>query len=476
MRFDIPLIILAGLFLRLYRIQDFYMFLADQGRDAVIIRRIILLQKFPLIGPPSSIGEVFLGPLYYYIIAPFLWIFRSNPVGLAIGVGLLSMGATTLIYFIVRKIVSRKAALILSLFISFSALFVDIGRFSWNPNLLPYFAFITMSLFFLALYGKRKMLYSILFGVFFGISFQLHHLAALLIIPITLYFILFLFKKRDFSAIRVPLISGIGFTLTLIPFVIFELRHNFLNIRNLISLFTKQNVVSSGPLINRLIDVTSAVVQFALHISVSPFFACAIALLVVGSTIFLLRKKENSFITLHVITFITLLFALSRVNAQAIPHYFHTVYISFYLLLAFILSNLMKGKLKFIGIGAILLFVLIQSQSFSFIWEKPSRQYELPEQIGKEIAIKTGGERINLTTYPTDFTSRDCYQYYIELNGGNVIDGSSNEVAQSLFVLCDKEPCRIINSDSWNIQMFGPAKIDTMEKINGINIYKLIHR
>ena len=157
MRFDIVLIILVGLFLRLYRIQDFYMFLADQGRDAVIIRRIILLQKFPLIGPPSSIGEVFLGPLYYYIVAPFLWIFQSNPVGLAIGVGILSVGAIVFIYYFVSKIVSRKAALILSLFISFSALFVDIGRFSWNPNLLPYFSFITMSLFFLSLYGKRKI-------------------------------------------------------------------------------------------------------------------------------------------------------------------------------------------------------------------------------------------------------------------------------------------------------------------------------
>jgi len=243
-------------------------------------------------------------------------------------------------------------------------------------------------------------------------------------------------------------------------------------------LFTKQNVVSSGPLINRFVDVTSAVIQFAFNIPVSPGIACVIAFLVAGITIFILIKKENPFITLHVITFISLLFALSRVNAQVIPHYFHTVYISFYLLLAFILSALIKNKSKFIsiiGILGVVLFILIQSRSYYFLWKESSHQYELPERIGKDIAAKAGGERINLTTYPTDFTSRDCYQYYIELNGGNVIDGSSGEVANTLFVLCDKKPCRIINSDSWNIQMFGRAKIDTMWEKDGVFIYKLTH-
>ncbi|MFH0772926.1 MAG: glycosyltransferase family 39 protein [bacterium] len=476
MRFDILLIILAGLFLRLYRIQDFYMFLADQGRDAVIVRRIILLQKFPLIGPPSSIGEVFLGPFYYYLVAPFLWIFQSNPVGLAIGVALLSMGAACVIYYLVSKIVSRKVALIFSIFIASSSLFVDIGRFSWNPNLLPYFSFITLSLFYISLHRKRKILASLLFGIVFGLSFQLHHLAALLVVPIGIYFVLFLLKKRDFSVFRVPFVSLIGFLFTLFPFIFFEIRHNFLNTRNLISLFTKQNVVSSGPLTNRLFDVTAAVIQFALHLSFSPSLACIIALLVIGITIYILSKKGNSFITFQVITFVSLVFALSRVNAQAIPHYFHTVYMSFYFLLAFILSTVLKNKLKIIGIVSIILFILIQSRSYNFIWESPARQYELPERIGKEIAAKSTGERINLTTYPVEFTSRDCYQYYIELNGGNVIDGSSNEVANTLFVLCDKKPCQIINSNSWNIQMFGKARIDTMWNRDGITIYKLIHQ
>ncbi|MCX6732318.1 MAG: glycosyltransferase family 39 protein [Candidatus Roizmanbacteria bacterium] len=476
MRLDILLIILGGLFLRLYRLQDFYMFLADQGRDAVIIRRIITFQKFPLIGPPSSIGEVFLGPFYYYLVAPFLWIFQSNPIGLAIGVALLSMIAATIIYFIVSKIVSKETAFLFSVFIAFSALFVDIGRFSWNPNLLPYFSFITISLFFLSLHGKRKLLYTFMFGIMFGLSFQLHHLAALLVVPITLYFFVFLFRKKDWLALKVPLISVIGFILTLAPFALFEIRHGFINMHNLFSLFTKQNVVSTGSFISRLNDVISAIIPFALHLSIHPVLSFLIVITVVGIVVFLLKKKENPFVTLQLISFISLIIALSRVNAQVIPHYFHIMYMSFYFLLAYILSTLFHSKLKVIGIIVTLLFVLIQAPSYSFFWKPASRQYELPERIGKEIALKAQGERINLTTYPVEFTSRDCYQYYIEVNGGNVIDGSSSEIAKTLYVLCDKKPCRIINSDSWNIQMFGKAKIDTMWEKDGVTIYKLIHQ
>jgi hypothetical protein len=64
----------------------------------------------------------------------------------------------------------------------------------------------------------------------------------------------------------------------------------------------------------------------------------------------------------------------------------------------------------------------------------------------------------------------------VEINGGKVVDGSSPEVTDTMYVLCDKEPCRIIKSDSWNIQMFGDAQIDTMWNVDGIAIYKLLHK
>jgi len=52
----------GGNFLRFYRLNDFAMFLSDQGRDAIIIKRILTGEHFPAIGAPTSVGQVYLGP------------------------------------------------------------------------------------------------------------------------------------------------------------------------------------------------------------------------------------------------------------------------------------------------------------------------------------------------------------------------------------------------------------------------------
>ena len=466
------------MFLRLYRIQDFFMFLGDQGRDALIVKRIVLLQNFPAIGPPSSIGEVFLGPFYYYLVAPFLFLTRLNPVGLALGVALLSCVGLYCIYSMVNNTISTKTAFLFFLLATFSFELVRIARFSWNPNLLPYFSFIT--LYFCVRAGERdnknKILHSLLFGLFFGLSFQLHHLAGLLALPIGAFFVFELIKQKRVQLLAVPLFSFAAFLFTLVPIAIFELRHQFLNTHNLISVFTKQNIVSSGSFLLRIYEINNAFIGFVFHFSFPSYIALLITISVLGLSIWKSAKKYNPFIIINILVVILYLFGFSRVNSNLIPHYYNAIYLSFYLLIAYILT--FERKIKCDILTGILIggFILWQATGYDFILGKGAFQDASPKKIGAYVAQQAGKQKINLTTYPTDFTSRDCYQYFIELNGGSVVNGSSPEVASTLYVLCDKQPCRVIHSDSWNIQMFGNAKIDTIKKIDGIAIYKLIHR
>src|SRR3989338_710163 len=97
------IIILFAAYLRFYRFSEFVTFLGDQGRDAIIVKRIITLEHFPAIGPPSSLGQIYLGPFYYYLIAPFLLFFNFNPVGPAFGAALLSLIGIIISYFIVKR-------------------------------------------------------------------------------------------------------------------------------------------------------------------------------------------------------------------------------------------------------------------------------------------------------------------------------------------------------------------------------------
>ncbi|MEO6508881.1 MAG: glycosyltransferase family 39 protein, partial [Patescibacteria group bacterium] len=170
-------------FLRLYRLEAFATFLGDQGRDAIIIKRIVTLEHLTAIGAPSSIGQVFLGPFYYYLVAPFLLLFNFNPVGLVFAVALYTLIGFVLCYLIIKKELHLVVALIFSVLLAFSAVNIQLSRFSWNPNLLPVFAFITLYFWHKTL-SDKKWYYPFLFGVFFGCSFQLHHLAILMGLPV----------------------------------------------------------------------------------------------------------------------------------------------------------------------------------------------------------------------------------------------------------------------------------------------------
>src|SRR4030042_6610505 len=93
-------IILVGAFLRLYRLPETVMFQGDQGRDAIVVKRLIKNADWVLLGPVTSVGNMYLGPFYYYFMAPWLWLTYPNPIGPAYGVALVSILTLPLLYYL----------------------------------------------------------------------------------------------------------------------------------------------------------------------------------------------------------------------------------------------------------------------------------------------------------------------------------------------------------------------------------------
>ena len=173
--------LIIGVFLRFYKLSGFTTFLGDQGRDAIILKRIVTLEHFPAIGAPTSIGQVYLGPFYYYFIAPWLLFFKFNPIGPVVGVVLFSSLYLLINYFIVKELVDKKTALISTVFLSFSSVLIELSRFSWNPNLLPLFTLLTIYFVIKSIKTNRWYFFA-LTGAFLSFSVQLHYLA-LFILP-----------------------------------------------------------------------------------------------------------------------------------------------------------------------------------------------------------------------------------------------------------------------------------------------------
>src|SRR5581483_9896536 len=110
----LPTILIVAAFFRLYRISDYMTFLGDEGRDVLIVKG-ILEGHLTLLGPRASAGDFYVGPLYYYMMAPFLWLWRLDPVGPAIMIALLSVITTGLIFYLTNKFMGIYAAITASI-------------------------------------------------------------------------------------------------------------------------------------------------------------------------------------------------------------------------------------------------------------------------------------------------------------------------------------------------------------------------
>src|SRR3989304_7725017 len=120
-------ILIIASFYRLYLIMDYMTFLGDEGRDVLVVYN-ILHGKLTLLGPTSSVGGFFLGPIYYYFMAPFLFLFNYNPVGPAVMVGLIGTATVFLLYKICREFFNVRVAIFASILYAISPLVVAYSR------------------------------------------------------------------------------------------------------------------------------------------------------------------------------------------------------------------------------------------------------------------------------------------------------------------------------------------------------------
>src|SRR5579859_4677824 len=142
--FILVAILLIGAFVRLYKIDGYMTFLGDEGRDVIIVRRLLIEHHPPLIGPGTSIGNMYLGPAYYYMMAIPLLFANFNPVGPAIFIALLGIVTIFFLWFVTREWFGKIAGLTSALLFAISPVVIFYSRSSWNPNIMPFFSLLTM--------------------------------------------------------------------------------------------------------------------------------------------------------------------------------------------------------------------------------------------------------------------------------------------------------------------------------------------
>jgi len=463
--FIIILTIIAA-FLRLYNIKPTISFLGDQGRDVRIVRDLLLKADPILVGPTTSVGKIQLGPLYYYFMAPWLWLFDFDPVGPAVGVAFLGIITIPILYYVIRKMFNQNTAIFTSILYTFSSVVIHNTRFSWNPNPMP----LPAILFIYSLYQayrnqNRKQL--ILSFLWFGIMFQLHYMV-LLLIPFFLIMLLLISKKFDKTIFVKSLAAGALVTLLLLsPLIVFDLRHDFLNTKGFLEFFQKghhspqvwyQPITDlkrrAGESIGNIIGLSDL---GALRNYLAIF-------LTITTLIFwrLIKHKGLTVISLYI------LFSLIGLSLYRGDVFIH--YLGFFFPVPFIILGIMldylwsKGKLflKAAVIGIITAYLIMQYKP-QMLYRPLGWQIDDVKKISGDVAYEANQPyNIVLLDDTKDYPGMS-YRYFLEMTSHPPANELNYNGVKVLYIISQYEDLSKVNLEVRELETFAGQKINNLQ-------------
>lgn len=501
------IVLLAG-YLRLYKISEYMTFLGDEGRDMLVVKRMIVDHKFTLLGPTASVGGFFLGPIYYYFMLPFVWASGMNPAGAAAMVGLFGIATVVLLYKVGKDFIDVWAGLIAALLYSVSPLVIAYSRSSWNPNVVPFFA---LSLIYLLWRAGREMSWRSLFliGVMLGIGMQLHYLFLFLFPVVGVWF---LFYGRNKKYVKLYGIGVLGFLFGYAPFLAFEMRHGFpntisitrfllsgndtgFNSAQFISIITDVSYRLFGRLVFRLpppeqfVNVSlfgrlawESVIKFSLWSSMAIIISFLIGFLKPAWV----KRRDTDVLWYRTMVLLTVWFIIPLVLFGFYKKGIYDYYFGIFFPLPFLLVAILLRSLGSSRVGAafagILLSILVifnwEARPFKFI---PNNQLAQARMIAKEAYEKTEGKPFNFALM-ANFNSDHVYRYFFEIWGNPPVvierpdvDPDRKTITDQLIIICDQPECKPLGHPLWEIAGFGRAEVIGEWPSSFVRIMKLVH-
>lgn len=237
----IGLVILAGVILRVYRFDQLFYYGHDHDLAGWIIKDILFGKHIRLVGQETSNAGVFIGPLYYYLLTPFYLLTNLDPIGGIVLSTLIGVATIYSVYFVLGKIFTNQIGIIGSIIytFSFSTVMTDREVVPTTPAMLWTVWFLYVVHLFLT--GKQKRGWVFL-GILVGLVLHIN-LALILTIPVALFAFLYSKTKINVKSIFVGIILG-GVLVS--PFVIFEVRHGFSQIKSITSSVTTDKSYIEG--------------------------------------------------------------------------------------------------------------------------------------------------------------------------------------------------------------------------------------
>ncbi len=250
----IILILLTGIgsFLRLWRLQELFHFTYDEEIIAFVGKRMFVNGHIPLIGGVTPM-HIHLAPYFYWLSGIILGASNLNPLGWGIAAIFLSALVMLLLYKITKEAYGTKSALLAIFFYSFSFYQNIFDRHYWG---VVFNGLVSLCVIYSLLKIKQgKPNYSLFLAAILAYGFHTDPstLVLLVLVLIAWYILKLTIPRKMFYT------ASFIFIISFLPLIIFDIRHNFVNISGLAlyseDLKTSTEVVQNSTYIDVLLFI-----------------------------------------------------------------------------------------------------------------------------------------------------------------------------------------------------------------------------
>jgi len=484
---------LAGLFLRVYRQSDLLGFYYDQGRDALKILDVLSFKDLPAIGPTTGLAGIFLGPFWFYFIAPFYWLGKGDPAIAAAFIGFIDSLTVVLLYVLGKRFFNKKVGVFAAAIWAFSYGLIRSARWFSNPSPLPFFTVLFLLGFGEWLINKKDKWLPIVF-ICLAISIQLEAASAVFYFPAILLVLIFakakfgrLFKKKSFYL-------GISiFALSFLPQLVFEVKNNFLMTKNFFGFLVGSVNTEAGrswmmPNFNIVVDrlkyyYSAFFSNIEINLEHTVFVAIPFLTWLLFRFFKKIKKKIFDFellLDLFLTTPLVFLFFFVGNYGNLYGYYLVGFFPVFILLLAIFLDSFSSRKI--LAAAPLLFFIWFFWRNGIFLKGYLSAGVDGPEHItlGNQkkaiewVCQKTINEKFNVDVYVPPVIP-DAWDYLWKWYGCQQLNCCPQENReQALYTIYEVDPPHPERLEAWFARQAGIGKIVEEIKFGGVGVRRRI--
>jgi hypothetical protein len=252
---------------------------ADQGHDMLVLRTFVRDGMAPLLGPPTSIGDIHHGAWYYYLLSPAAALTAGDSPLAVVGlIALSGIVAVGVVWWLARSIAGPIAGLVAGLVLATSAAAIDETTFIWNPNLIALSSAIALAAAWRAWSGHSRWWWAVA-AIGTAVTMQCHVLGIALL-PIVGVSLLLDARRRPLGPVALAILAT--FAVAYLPLVLNELTNDFSETRAAIDYVGARDTSAEVPVPVRFGIVGLRVVSWPLTgLITDGFVAGSLALLAI---------------------------------------------------------------------------------------------------------------------------------------------------------------------------------------------------